>query len=303
MLRAYAQLLRIPNVFTAMADILLGWLVVRALGLLDVSENDALIVLALLLGVSSCLYCAGMVWNDVFDVAQDRRERPFRPIPSGRVSRRAAVTLATLLTLAGVGLAAACQPYVGWTPLLLALAIVAAVLLYDAWLKRTPAGPVGMGACRFLNVLLGLSAAGDVGERWMLHLAAVVGVYIAGVTWFARKEAARSERWQLWSAFAVMLAAMGLALAWPAWWAPSAELRFSLFPYLIAAWACLIIVPAMLAIRGMEPKGIQGAVKRLVLGLIGLDALLAFVHVGWPALAMLGLLVPALLIGKWVYST
>jgi len=32
--------------------------------------------------------------------------------------------------------------------------------LYDGWLKRTALGPVSMGLCRFLNVLLGVSAAG-----------------------------------------------------------------------------------------------------------------------------------------------
>ena len=40
----------------------------------------------LLLLASACLYCGGMVWNDYFDRAQDKLERPSRPIPSGRVS-------------------------------------------------------------------------------------------------------------------------------------------------------------------------------------------------------------------------
>src|SRR3954454_3550433 len=81
--RTYAQLVRLPNVFTAMADICLGG--VAAGGLI---ERWAMF--ALLLPASACLYCGGMVWNDVFDVEQDRRERPFRPLPSGRISRRRA---------------------------------------------------------------------------------------------------------------------------------------------------------------------------------------------------------------------
>ncbi len=49
------------------------------------------------------------------------------------------------------------------TPTVLALLLTAAIFLYDGWLKRTLVGPVGMGACRFLNVLLGMSpAAADV---------------------------------------------------------------------------------------------------------------------------------------------
>ena len=35
-----------------------------------------------------------MVLNDVFDAEVDAREQPDRPIPSGRVSRRAAALLA-----------------------------------------------------------------------------------------------------------------------------------------------------------------------------------------------------------------
>ena len=34
-----------------------------------------------------CLYAAGMVLNDAFDAELDARERPERPIPSGRISR------------------------------------------------------------------------------------------------------------------------------------------------------------------------------------------------------------------------
>src|SRR5438067_2386375 len=88
--RAYAQLVRLPNVFTAMADITLAALATAAL-------RERWPVFVLLLLASSCLYCGGMVWNDVFDVEQDRRERPFRPLPSGRVSRGAAMRFGALL--------------------------------------------------------------------------------------------------------------------------------------------------------------------------------------------------------------
>src|SRR5437868_8098899 len=79
--RAYAQLVRLPNVFTALADIGLGALATHAL-------PGAWPTVVWLLLSSACLYCGGMVWNDFFDVEQDRRERPFRPLPSGRVARR-----------------------------------------------------------------------------------------------------------------------------------------------------------------------------------------------------------------------
>src|SRR6188472_522772 len=66
---AYAQLVRLPNVFTAMADIVLAGAATGAI--LDHFASFVCILLS-----SSLLYMGGMVWNDWFDVKQDRRERP-----------------------------------------------------------------------------------------------------------------------------------------------------------------------------------------------------------------------------------
>ena len=73
-LRTYAQLVRLPNVFTALADITLGGLALHALGLLSAASiaSGAFLLLA-----SACLYTGGMVWNDFFDIDQDRRSAPF----------------------------------------------------------------------------------------------------------------------------------------------------------------------------------------------------------------------------------
>ena len=110
---------------------------------------------------SACLYCGGMAWNDFFDREQDRLERPDRPLPSGNITPRQAALCATGLVAAGAAIAfLAGLVQGGWlTPTLLALFLTAAIFLYDAWLKHTVVGPVGMGACRFLNVLLGMSPA------------------------------------------------------------------------------------------------------------------------------------------------
>src|SRR5713101_7173859 len=75
-LRAYAQLLRLPNVFTALADICLGWLAALAAG----ASLTLWPSFAFLMCASAALYSAGMVWNDFFDIEQDQRERPFRPL-------------------------------------------------------------------------------------------------------------------------------------------------------------------------------------------------------------------------------
>lgn len=295
--RPYAQLVRLPNVFTALADICLGTLATRGL-------PEHWLAFVFLLLASACLYCGGMVWNDYFDLEQDRRERPFRPLPSGRVTRRAAVRLGVLLLGAGVGFAFLSgwrSDGWTWTPLVLAVLLVVAILLYDGWLKHTASGPVGMGLCRFLNVLLGLSVAGGELPDWGFHMAAAVGVYIVGVTWFARTEARTSKQSSLMAAAGVMLAGLLTALAVPTWFPPGTSSL--LFPYLLVLLGLLVGVPVCQAIAHPTPALVQTAVKRAIMGLVLLDAVLATAVVGMLGLLILVLLLPALYLGRWIYST
>jgi 4-hydroxybenzoate polyprenyltransferase len=306
-LHPYAQLVRLPNLPTALADVGLGALVTGAL-------PGRWLPFLLLCLASTCLYTGGMVWNDFFDAEQDRRERPFRPIPSGRVSRRAAGLLGTGLLaggvlaalLAGAALALGTDAPRPFAPAAPALGLVGAILLYDAWLKRTWAGPLGMGACRFLNVLLGLSVTGAGPGGQAVHLALVVGLYIVGVTWFARTEARLSNQASLAGAAAVMLAALVLALplADPALRLPGQRPSF-LFPYLLVALGFVVGLPVGRAIADPTPSRVQPAVKRALVGLILLDTVLATALAGTPGLALLFLLLPSLYLAsrKGLYAT
>jgi 4-hydroxybenzoate polyprenyltransferase len=263
----------------------------------------------LLLVASGCLYCAGMVWNDYFDLEQDTRERPFRPLPSRQVTPREAMRLGSGLLAAGVCfacLAGLTHPADSEAnPILspvLALLLVGAILLYDRWLKRTWIGPIGMGACRFLNVLLAVSASGGLTKSG-LHLAAVVGLYIVGVTWFARTEARRSSPYALGSAGVVMLLSLILALPLPEWvdrGRPS-----SLFPYLLVALGFIVGIPVCQAIAKPTPERVQAGVKRALFSLILLDAVLASALAGSIGLVILLLLTPTLYLNRkrWLYAT
>ena len=142
---ALAQLLRLPNVFTSFADVLMA----AAAGSALAGSWPTPITLLLGLAASGWLYLAGMVSNDLFDRAEDARDRPFRPIPSGRIRLRTAVGIAAALFAAGLSCATLAGP---WQ---LGVGLTTLILLYNAWLKHTPVGPVAMGGCRALNVLLG----------------------------------------------------------------------------------------------------------------------------------------------------
>jgi 4-hydroxybenzoate polyprenyltransferase len=292
-LRAFAQMMRLPNLPSALADICLGALAANALPQHGFS-------FAVLLLASACLYSAGMVWNDYFDCEQDRRERPFRPLPSGRVSSRQVMQLGAGLLLAGVLLAA----LAGKTSLLLAVALVGAILTYDGWLKRTWAGPLAMGACRFLNVLLGISACGSLLGGRGVYLAFIVGLYIVGVTWFARTEAQRSRQNALRGAAALMLLSLLLALPLPVF-LPEGQHSSFLFPFLLVALGFFVAVPIMRAIADPLPSQVQSAVRHSLLALILLDTVLAAATAGSLGLFILLLLVPSLYLNRsrWLYAT
>ncbi|HEV3439326.1 MAG TPA: UbiA family prenyltransferase [Gemmata sp.] len=309
-LLAFAQLLRLPNVFTAFADIALASTV--AATILPSTSTAFWVAAGLIALASGCLYLAGMVWNDVFDRAEDAATRPNRPLPSGRIRVRTAIALGVLLFLLGLTFAAlAGLPTIGkasdWNhePLVYAVGITIAVLIYDGGLKRTPIGPVGMGSCRFLNVLFGLSIIPDdtFDPGLRIHLAGVIGVYIVGVTWFARTEEGQSNRRQLIAAASVIALALVLALILKAQLQIPIESGTVLFPYLLVLFAFFVGRPVARAIAYCGPRDVQTAVKRCVLGLVGLDAVLATGFAGWPGLLIVLLLPPALVIGKWVYST
>jgi len=291
----YARLLRLPNVFTAFADIALGFCVASSVaGDLPLAWRAVLLFAA-----SGCLYLAGMVWNDYFDLEEDRKTQAYRPLASGKISVRTAVVIGIALTAVGL----ACATASGREGAIVGGLLVTAIFLYDARIKRTPAGPVSMAACRFLNVLLGLTLIDIASLGWpmRLHLAGTIALYIVGVTWFARTEEKRSDPRVLRLAALVMSAAVLLALFVPA--RLPAGTSWPAFPYLLVGFVFWVGMPIAAAIRQPTPQRVQAGVKRSIFGLVALDAILATAFVGAPGLLILLLLIPAILLGKLIYST
>ena len=160
-----------------------------------------------------------------------------------------------------------------------------------------------MGLCRFLNVVMGLATVNvlSLPEGLPWHLAGVIGLYIVGVTWFARTEERVSRKWPLILAATVIALSLVLGLFVPLHFPPDTAPIY--FPYLLILFGIVIGVSLIRAIRVPEPRYVQAAIKRCILGLVVLDAVLATAFVGWPGLLILLLLPPGLLLGKWVYST
>ncbi|MDQ0390190.1 SCO3242 family prenyltransferase [Streptomyces mutabilis] len=172
--RAWAELLRVPAVFTVPGDALAGAAAAGA----RPGRTTALAV-----GASVCLYEAGMALNDWADHEEDAVQRPHRPLPSGRVRPRAALAAAGTLTAAGLALAARA----GRRPLAVAVPLAATVWAYDLKLKHTPAGPAAMAAARGLDLLLGAAATGRPLRPALVPAATLAG-HTCAVTLASRRE-------------------------------------------------------------------------------------------------------------------
>nr|WP_308288497.1 UbiA family prenyltransferase [Streptomyces macrolidinus] len=173
-MRAWAELLRLPALFTVPGDALAGAAAVAA-------RPSSRTLLAI--GASLCLYEAGMALNDWADRDEDAAERPHRPLPSGRIRPTAALTAACVGTVAGLALA----HRAGRPALTVAAPLAATVWAYDLGLKHTPAGPAAMAAARGLDLLLGAEATtGRI--RPALRPAALLSGHTLAVTTVSRHE-------------------------------------------------------------------------------------------------------------------
>lgn len=291
---ALLQLVRIPTVFTAMADIFLGFLLTRP----SLAPVDTF---AFLLAASVCIYWTGMILNDYFDRDVDGQERPGRPIPSGRIPAGSALKLGVMLNVAGLGLAACA----GQLSLQIALLLTLCVWLYDGVLKKTPVAPLLMGSCRLFNVLLGASAS-PTGAMWwcpQMHVAIGLGIYVCGLTWFARQEAKTSARPQLISASFVINAGLATLFGFVHTAPDNSQRETAMF--VLAVISVTIVRRLLRAISQPEPARVQTAIKMMLLSLIMLDATLILFATGTPALAIAValLMVPAFLLARWIPMT
>lgn len=121
----YLKLIRPLNCLMASVAVLIGGLASLGLGIASRPE----ILLAALAGF--LIAGAGNAINDYRDVEADRINRPERPIPSGKVSRRSALYFSVALFIIGIALSA----FLNYFSFGLAVANSALLLIYPFYLK------------------------------------------------------------------------------------------------------------------------------------------------------------------------
>ncbi|MCL6261372.1 UbiA-like protein EboC [Aquiflexum sp. TKW24L] len=288
-IKAYLQLTRPANIVTAIADIWAGFAIAGGALVIFADETnliDSPVFHNLLwLTLSTIgLYGGGVAFNDVFDAELDAKERPERPIPSGRVSKGKAALMAFLLLLMGV--IAAWN--VSTLSALIALTVAVLAVLYDYWGKHQFIfGPINMGLCRAGNLLLGISAFPIMLQSyWFLGFIPLV--FVAAITMISRGEVHGKNRKALKAGFLMYAAIIVAILA-----LSNLETNriFQVIPFL-ALFAYMIFPPLIKAIREQVPQLIGKAVKAGVISLIILNASLAAAFAGWQFGIIVLLLLP-----------
>jgi len=277
--RALLELVRPPNVATALADVLAGY---------AIAGQPAPHALPLLLVSTACLYAGGVVLNDFFDRHLDAVERPERPIPSGRIPAATAAAWGTALLVLGIIAAA----WAGPIPALVAAAVAASAVLYDAWAKHSRlAGPANMGLCRGLNLLLGVAAAPPaLAAHW--PLAMIVVLYIAGVTVMSQGEVHGGRQ----TPALVATALVGIAAilgAFPAFATGHGRIAASSLAALLVWRTAPVFLRAW---RTGLASDVRMAVRAGVLSLVLLDAALAAAYAGM--IYAVGIIVVSLAAGR-----
>ncbi|MHC1625384.1 MAG: UbiA family prenyltransferase [Methermicoccaceae archaeon] len=139
-MRAYLEMMRLPNCVMAAFAVLIGALVGS-----NLESVTVLVTLPsafpVLLGMVAVILItgAGNTVNDLFDIRIDKINRPSRPLPSGRVSPRGAILLSALFFLIGIIITLWAAHLVGYGVCII-IAVVNSVLLvsYAKVLKRMP---------------------------------------------------------------------------------------------------------------------------------------------------------------------
>ena len=181
----YLTLIRFPNIFTTIPNIILGYFLFT-----DIQDTDYL-DLSILLIVSILLYIGGVVLNDYFDITKDKKERPSRPLPSNIIPKRNALYISISCFLSSLFLSL----YTSLTGLLITITMLILIFIYNSYSKERISGPPNMGAIRSLNILLGSSTSFSFSMFDLQLIDSKIPIiiisefsYVCLITWLSRNE-------------------------------------------------------------------------------------------------------------------
>ena len=284
----YLVLMRPANIITAIADVMAGYAIAGLIILnkesifsFHLATTPSFIFLVL---STIGLYGGGVVLNDVFDLKLDKKERPERPLPSGKASLRGAITLSVFLFGTGVFSAFQASQLSGS----ISVVIVFLVILYDSFSKHyVVLGPLNMGACRGANLLMAVAVSPNfIDDIWFVGFIPVI--YIAAITLISQGEVKGGKRWAIFFAFIMFMTTILFILILG--FSPYFETKIA--GIFLVLFGILIFPPLYKAWINPEAMNIRKAVKTGVLALIAMDAAMAAGFAGWQYAIIILLLLP-----------
>jgi 4-hydroxybenzoate polyprenyltransferase len=294
--RQYLLLIRLPNTFTAPSNILTGYFAITSLAY---AHSQQLFILIL---SSVLIYIAGTVFNDYFDIEIDLKERPYRPLPAGTITKQKAFVIAIVSLVSANILAFA----VSWSSFVISTILSATVISYDFRLKNTVIGPITMGAARFLNVILGASPAlfvllanNNFFVR-MIFVSLSIFLYVLAISLLSRKEidGMQTRRTIVGSFFIVFTVIASISFA-----GFLGIFKMEFFANLIL-FAGIIIITFRKTKSRNSSLVIQKAIKNMVISIIVLDSVFISGSIGlYYGLATLLLIIPSIIFSRKLYVT
>jgi 4-hydroxybenzoate polyprenyltransferase len=285
LVRDYLQLFRIPGVVTAISNILFGFFAIR------ISET-AWLSLPLLIACSGSLYLAGMILNDFFDYKTDKTERPFRPLPSGKISKNKALMLGVFfITSANIW-----SFFVSTQSLFLSIIMSGLIFFYNKGAKKIiPLGISILCLIRFLNILLGTSIETITTQSLLLPIP--LAILVAGISTLSSVET-KSATKQVILFNSITLAATVLVMLTIFYERLGGVLLTFLTIFVIST-----VLPTVM-LKGKTSLSVQKIVTFQLLSIIILDATMTvmFVEVFY-GLVIISLYLPAFFLGKKIYVT
>jgi len=280
-IRGFLAAARLPNLPGVACHVVSGAMIAMWLSAGEAFDAAASawvrIAIAALAGVLLCV--AGNLLNDWHDRDWDARYRPERALPSGHFHPGTFLRVGLACLALGLGGAFTLSVNAGWV----ALGIVACILIYTRFHKRTGFTIVPLAMCRGLLPLMGAFAIGaDIPFPTVLALCGSLFLWTCGLSLDARGESTGAVAWSslAWS----LLIAAPLLSAWMV-------RDFDGFPWTSAAPAMLWLV----MVRGPYRHSAKSRVSALLAGLPLLDfVVLATIWGAVPGLSMAFLWIPFL---------
>jgi 4-hydroxybenzoate polyprenyltransferase len=292
----YLLLIRLPNLFTLPSNILVGFAIASALTLTFTSFVQVL----LLVTISIFLYCVGLVLNDLFDYNIDKKERPDRPLASGKISRKVAIVLVTIFSVTALSLSL----LVSVLTFGISLVLIALIFGYDKYLKNTQAGPFTIAAARVMNVMLGTSASFNSIDSFpqfviLVFVLTITFVYVSLIGFISKYEVQGfSENIKLYLIPVIIAGIISSIMLF------TFTGFFKYESLIILALFLFIMVKALYRIQKKDSIGIQQCIQKMIMSIIVLDSTylsgIRGLEVGLPVLLLTA---PLLILSRKMYMT